>query len=100
MSESFAAGLTAASSETGIVIIYPIIIFALTPGSLNVDQNLYLDSKVGRNVYTKAIEPVNVPFDSNSKNINLLQSQLSRKAAIANWDICGGDILTITDAKG
>ena len=50
-------------------------------------------------MYNKAIEPVKIPFDGNSKNINLFQSQLSRKAAIAGWDVDTGNLLTIADAK-
>ena len=50
-------------------------------------------------MYNKAIEPVKIPFDGNSKNINLFQSQLSRKATIAGWDVGTGDILTIADTK-
>ena len=100
MSDTSATRTTPASSGTGTATASPTITVALTPGSLNVDQVLDLNSKIGINVYNKAIEPVKIPFDGNSKNINLFQSQLSRKAAIAGWDVGTGDILTIADAQG
>ena len=100
MSGSSTIGIAATSSGTGITTGPPAITFSLSPGSLNAGQILDLISKVGINVYNKAIESVKISFDSNCKNINLLQNQLSSKYAIAGWDIGGADILTIADAKG
>ena len=56
------------------------IVFALTPGSFNANDIVNLSSKSGRDLYNKATTAITIPFDGSSKNINLLQSQLLRKA--------------------
>ena len=65
---------TSASSGTGNSAVSPTNLFALTTGTLNVGQVLDFNSKIGINVYNKAIEPVKIPFDGNSKKINIFQS--------------------------
>ena len=74
--------------------------FALTPGQLQADDIVDLNSKLGRDLYNRAIEPLKMPFDGNSKNINLLQNQLQRRAAKAGWDTGLGNIMTVQNDKG
>ena len=50
--------------------------FALMPDQLQADDIVDLNSKLGRDLYNLAIELLKMPFDGNSKNINLLQNQL------------------------
>ena len=59
-----------------------------------------LSSKSGSDLYNKATTAITIPFDGSSKNINLLQSQLLRKAENAGWNSGTGDIPTIPDANG
>ena len=46
--------------------------FALTPGQLKADDIVDINSKLERDLYNRAIEPLKIPFDGNSKNIKLL----------------------------
>ena len=69
--------------------------FALTPGQLQADDIVDLNSKLGRDLYNRTIEPLKMPFDGNSKNINLLQNQLQRRAVKAGWDTGLGNIMTV-----
>ena len=46
-------------------------------------------------MYNKAIQPLKVPFDGDSKNINIFQSQLQRRIEKCGWDINSGDIVLI-----
>ena len=39
-----------------------------------------LSSKLGRDIYNKTTTAITIPFDGSSKNTNLIQSQLLRKA--------------------
>ena len=56
--------------------------FALTPGQIEAGKIVDMNSKQGRELYHKVIQPLKVPFDSDSKNINMFQSQLLRKVEI------------------
>ena len=58
-----------------------------------------LDS-LGRDLYRKVISAVTILFDENSKNINLLQSQLVRRSENSGWNSGTGDILTLSDGDG
>ena len=73
--------------------------FALTPGQIEAGKIVDMNSKQGRELYHKAIQPLKVPFDGDSKNINMFQSQLLRKVEIYGWDASTGNILSIPDAK-
>ena len=50
-------------------------------------------------MYNKAIQPLKVPFDGDSKNINMFQSQLQRRIEMCGWDKDSGDIILIKDNK-
>ena len=76
------------------------VVFALTPGSLNANDIVDLSSKPGCDLYSKATTSITIPFDGSSKNINLFQSQLLRKAENTGWNSGTCDILTITDTNG
>ena len=76
------------------------IVFALTPGSLNSDDIINLNSKAGRDLFNKATAPLAIPFDGSSKNIHLFQNQLLRRAENTGWNSGTGNILTIPDARG
>ena len=78
----------------------PAVVFALTPGSLNSNDIINLDSKAGRDLFNKATAPLAIPFDGSSKNIHLFQNQLLRRAENAGWNSGTGNILTIPDARG
>ena len=54
-------------------------LFALTLGQLNAGTIIQMDPKAGREMYNKANSPLKVPFDEDSKNINMFQSQLQRR---------------------
>ena len=76
------------------------IAFALTPGLLHADDIIDLNSKLGRDIYTRATAPLKTFFDGDSKNINLFQNQLKRKTENAGWGTGTGNIIHIKDAKG
>ena len=76
------------------------IIFAPTPCTLHANNIVDLNSKLGHDLYNKAISTITIPFDRNSKNINLSQSQLLRRFENSGWNIDTGDILTVTDGDG
>ena len=73
--------------------------FALTLGQIEADKIVDMNSKVGRELYKKAIQPPKVPFDGDSKKINMFQSQLLRKVETYGWDVSTGNILTIPDTE-
>ena len=75
------------------------IVFALTPGSLNSNDIIDLNSKSGRDLFKKATAPLAIHFDGSSKKINLFQNQLLRRADAAGWNSGTGNILTVPDAK-
>ena len=58
-----------------------------------------MNSKLGRELYHKVIQPLKVPFDGDSKNINIFQSQLLRKVEIYGWDTSTRNILIIPDTE-
>ena len=74
-------------------------LFALTPGQLNTGTIIQMDTKAGREMYNKAIQPLKVPFDGDSKNINMFQTQLQRRIEMCGWDKDSGDIILIKDNK-
>ena len=76
------------------------IAFALTPGLLHTDDIIDLNSKLGRDIYTRATASLKTFFDGDSKNINLFQNQLKRKTENAGWGTGTGDIIHIRDSKG
>ena len=73
------------------------VIFALSPGTLNADDIIDLSSKQGRDLYNKAVMPLTIHFDGDSKNVNLFLSQLARRAESSGWQTGTGDIITIPD---
>jgi len=59
---------------TAVASIPPVlatIVFALISGPLHANDIVDLNSKVGRGLYNKATLAISIPFDGNSKNINL-----------------------------
>ena len=50
------------------------VIFALSPGTLNADDIIDLSFKQGRDLYNKAVTPLTIHFDGDSKNVNLFLS--------------------------
>ena len=73
------------------------VIFALSPGTLNADDIIDLSSKQGRDLYNKAVMPLTIHFDGDSKNVNLFLSQLARRAESSGWQTGTGDTITIPD---
>ena len=73
--------------------------FALTPGQIKAGKIVDMNSKQGRELYHKAIQPLKVPFDGDSKNINMFQSQQLRKVEIYGWDASTGNILTVPNTE-
>ena len=49
--------------------------------------------------YNQATTSLTIPFDGNSKDINLLQSQLDRRATNAGWNAGTRNILMIADSS-
>jgi len=72
--------------------------FALTPGRANTNV-LDLASKLGISAFHSGSAPLTVPFDGNSKDISMLQSQINRRATNSGWNYLTGDILTIKNIK-
>ena len=72
--------------------------FALTPGRANTDV-LNLASKLGITTFYSGSAPLTVPFDGNSNDISILQSQINRRATNSGWNYMTGDILTIKNTK-
>ena len=72
--------------------------FSLTPGRTNTDV-LNLASKLGITAFYSGSAPLTVPFDGNSKDISMLQSQINRRAANSGWNYMTGGILTIKNTK-
>ena len=56
--------------------------FALTLGMLDTDTPLGMSTKAVRDFYKNAIQPLTIPFDEDSKNINMFQSQLERRILV------------------
>ena len=85
------------------VVLPPIAVttvaFALTPGAINASNIINLSSKTGILAYNQATTSLTIPFDGNSKDINLLQSQLDRRATNAGWNAGTGDIIMIADSN-
>ena len=73
--------------------------FVLSPGQIEADKIVDMNSKLGRELYHKAIQPLKVPFDGNCKDITMFQSQLLRKVEIYGWDASTGNILTFPDTE-
>ena len=48
------------------------VAFALTPGTINASNIINLSSKTGILAYNQATTSLTIPFDGNSKDINLL----------------------------
>ena len=71
--------------------------FALTPGQIEAEKSLDMNSKLGREIYHKVIQPLKVSFDGDSKNTKMFQSQLLRKVEIYGWDASTGNILSVPD---
>ena len=67
----------------GVVVLT--IIFAPTPCTLHTNNIVDLNSKLGHDLYNKAISTITIPFDRNSNNINLSQSQLLRRFENSGW---------------
>ena len=42
-------------------------LFVLTPGQVNAETIIQMDTKAGREVYNKFIQPLKIPFDGDSK---------------------------------
>ena len=76
----------------------PIPKFALTPGRSNTDVHI-LASKIGIVAFHSGSAPLTVPFDGNSKDISMLQSQINRRVTNFRWNYMTGDILTIENTK-
>ena len=74
-------------------------VFALTPGMLDADTPLDMSTKAARELYKIAIQPLRIPFDGDSKNINMFQSQLERRIVVCGWHSGRGDIINIPDAN-
>jgi len=74
-------------------------VFALTPGMLDADTPLDMSTKAAREFYKIAIQPLRIPFDGDSKNINMFQSQLERRIVVCGWHTGGGNIINIPDSK-
>ena len=74
-------------------------VFALTPGMLDADTHLDMSTKAAREFYKIAIQPQRIPFDGDSKNINMLQSQLERIIVVCGWHSGRGIIINIPDAN-
>ena len=72
--------------------------FALTPGRANTDV-LNPASKLGIAAFHSGSAPLTVPFNGNSKEISMLQSQINRRATNSGWNYMTGDILTIKNTK-
>ena len=72
--------------------------FALTPGRCNTDVH-NLASKIGIAAFHSGSAPLTVPFDGNSKDISMLQSQINRRVTNSGWNYMTGDILTIENTK-
>ena len=72
--------------------------FALTPGRANTNV-LDLASKLGIAAFHSGSAPLTVPFDGNSKDISMLQSQINRRVNNSGWNYMTGDILTIENTK-
>ena len=79
--------------------IAPTVAFALTPGAINASNIINLSAKTGILAYNQATTSLTIPFDGNSKDINLLQSQLDRRATNAGWNAGTGDIIMIADSN-
>ena len=93
------SGNNSTNSNSGNANATPTV-FALTPGQLNPNDILDLSDKLGRDTYNKAIQPLDIKFDGDSKNINLFQTQLSRRAENSGWNKGSGDIINISDSSG
>ena len=76
------------------------IAFALISGSINAIKIINLSSKIGILVYNQLTTSLTIPIDGNSKNINLLQSQLERSATNTGWNTGTGNILLVADSDG
>ena len=85
------------------VVLPPIAVttvaFALTPGTINASNIINLRSKTKILAYNQATTSLTIPFDGYSKDINLLQSQLDRRATNAGWNAGTGDIIMIADSN-
>ena len=74
--------------------------YTLTPVHLNQDDPIDLNDELCRDLYSITVEPLNVPFDGLSKNIQLLQSQVRLRVKKSGWDKGTGNILDVNNAKG
>ena len=75
------------------------VAFALTPGAINASNIINLSSKTGILAFNQATTSLAIPFDGNSKDVNLLQSPLDRRATNAGWNAGTGNILMIADSS-
>ena len=49
-------------------------VFALTPSMIDAEKAINMSTKVVREFYKITIQPLRIPFDGDSKNINMFQS--------------------------
>ena len=74
-------------------------VFVLIPGMLDKDTPLDINTKAAREFYKIAIQPLRIPFDGDSKNINMFQSQPERRIVVCGWHSGERNIINIPDAK-
>ena len=73
------------------------ITFTLTPGSINTSDIVDLNNTQVRDLYLRSASSIQVPFDGDSKSINILQSQFLHKIDNSGLAVGLGMIILIDD---